>query len=169
MKLNKKGFMLAEVVIVAAVVSTVLVFLYIALNRMTLAYNTRNRYYDIDAMYVAMEVNDILIKNDEIENYTNDNYKNLLEVSALNDYKQFYNTNIGYTLKKAYYIESDNIIIEQLNESINNDQYLKDYISYIKDKIAFDNYNYLILIELQKENADDIYFYTLKVGDINEP
>ena len=54
MKLNKKGFMLAEVVVSASVIAVILVTLYIGLNRMTSAYETRNRYYDIDAQQVAM-------------------------------------------------------------------------------------------------------------------
>lgn len=168
MKMNKKGFMLAEVVIVASVVSTVLVFLYMALNRMTLAFDTRNRYYDIDAMYVAMEVNNILVKNNEINNYMNDNYKDLLEVSVLEKYKKFYN-NTGFLIKEVYFLKSDNVKLVQLEESINNNQYLKNYISYLKDNIEFNKYNYLIIVELQKKDADDVYFYTLKVGDESEP
>ena len=64
MKLNKKGFMLAEVVIVASVIAGILITLYISLNRVAAAYEKRNRYYDIDAMQVAMEINDA-IKEDK--------------------------------------------------------------------------------------------------------
>ena len=44
MKLNRKGFMLAEVVVSASVVAVVLVTMYIGINRMTAAYDKRNRY-----------------------------------------------------------------------------------------------------------------------------
>ena len=63
MKLNRKGFMLAEVVVSASVVAVVLVTMYIGINRMTAAYDKRNRYYDLDAQQVAMEVNDALVRN----------------------------------------------------------------------------------------------------------
>lgn len=59
--------MLAEVVVVSAVISTVLVTMYIAINRVSSAYETRNSYYDIDALFFAEEIND-LIKDKETSN-----------------------------------------------------------------------------------------------------
>ena len=50
MKLNRKGFMMAEVVVVSVIICTVLVTLYTALARINNAYDTRNRYYDIDTL-----------------------------------------------------------------------------------------------------------------------
>ena len=47
--------MLAEVVVVSAVISTVLVTMYIAINRVSSAYETRNSYYDIDALFFCEE------------------------------------------------------------------------------------------------------------------
>ena len=138
---------------------------------MSLAYDTRNKYYDIDAMYAAMEVNNILIKNNEIADYSSRNYVDLLynqENLDVEEFQHFYD-NTGFLLKNAYYVKSDNVIMEQLNELNNYNQYLKDYTSYLDDKIEFDNYNYLILVEIQKNDTDDVYFYTLKVGDTNEP
>ena len=61
MKLNCKGFMLAEVVVVSVIICTVLVTLYTSLVRINNAYDTRNRYYDINTLYFTEEVNDILI------------------------------------------------------------------------------------------------------------
>ena len=51
MKLNRKGFMMAEVVVVSVIICTVLVTLYTALARINNAYDTRNRYYDIDTLF----------------------------------------------------------------------------------------------------------------------
>ena len=48
MKLNRKGFMMAEVVVVSVIICTVLVTLYTSLVRINNAYDTRNRYYDIN-------------------------------------------------------------------------------------------------------------------------
>ena len=55
--------MLAEVVVVSAVISTVLVTMYIAINRVSSAYETRNSYYDIDALFFAEEINDLIKEN----------------------------------------------------------------------------------------------------------
>ena len=171
MKINKKGFMLAEVVIVASVITTVLVFLFISINRMSNAYDTRNRYYDIDAMQAAMEINDILAEElpadediaDYIDLIDNNGYQ---QIEA---FAEFYSTNV-YSLNGVYYVKSNIVSLEQLNISLSNEKiYLKEYISYLKDNISFDDYEYLIIVELKKEDDDDIYFYTLKVGDKNEP
>ncbi len=170
MKINKKGFMLAEVVIVAAVISTLLVFLYISLGRMSRAYETRNRYYDTDAMYAAMEINKLLLKEsfnyNEIQYYVrlldNNTYQRIKE------YTDFYSNN-SYRINEAYYVKSDIVSLEQLNISFENDKnYFKEYINYLKNNISFDDYEYLIIIEIQKEDEDDLYYYTLKVGDTSE-
>lgn len=172
MKLNKKGFMLAEVVIVATVITTVLVFLYISLNRMSNAYDTRNRYYDLDAMYAAMEINDIL-PSESFDSSVVPYYISLIDNNGyqfVEEFADFY-SNTGYNLNEVYYVKSNIVSLEKLNESISNENtYLKDYISYLKDNIEFDKYKYLIIVELEKKDADDVYFYTLKpkVGDTSE-
>ena len=51
MKLSRKGFMLAEVVVVSVVVATVLVTLFAGLNNISSAYRTRNIYYDIELLF----------------------------------------------------------------------------------------------------------------------
>lgn len=163
MKLNKKGFMLAEVVIVASVIATVLVFLYISINRMSNAYDKRNRYYDIDAMYAAMEIN----------NSISDSFDSTQDCQIIDNNNRFVNyyngnNNLKNTIT-AFYVKSGNSSLEKLNSSLNNNNYLKEYISYLEDNIDFDNYNYLIIVELiDKNNQDNIHFYTLKVGDTNE-
>lgn len=160
MKLNKKGFMLAEVVIVASVIATVLVTVYILLNRVSNSYETRNRYNDIDAMYAAMEINDIIkedtaINKDSWAELTSDNY---------NNFKTFYRnaTNNGYTIKSWYVDNTQNI--DSINTS--NDVSLGNYISYLNDKLGEEDYDYLVIVELSK-GIDDNYYYTLKVGGTN--
>lgn len=60
MKLNRKGFMMAEVVVVSAVIVTVLVTLFTGINKVSTAYEKRNKYYDITSSQFAIEANDIL-------------------------------------------------------------------------------------------------------------
>lgn len=161
MKINKKGFMLAEVVIVAMVITTVLVFLYVSINRMSLAYDKRDRYYNIDAMEVAMGVNDSL-------DSTYDSVIYFQAVPSSNSFINFYNNNnLKYT-PVAYYAKSNLTSLESLKNSLSDD-YLKEYIDYLEDKLALDSYNYLVIVKLtDKDNQDNVYFYTLKVGDTDE-
>lgn len=171
MKLNKKGFMLAEVVIVASVISVVLVSIYISLNRMSMAYEMRNRYYDIDAMQVAMEINDIIKGDNSIIStnsgaisFSDDQYQS----QDVDLFLQFYRAT-DYAIVGLYYCPYD---IEYLNNiSVGADRNLIDYIDYLSDGLDFSKkYDYMIIVELQKDlqDDDDIYFYTLKVGDTNE-
>lgn len=146
--------MLAEVVVVSAVISTVLVTMYIAINRVSSAYETRNSYYDIDALFLAEEIND-LIKDKKLQ--TDSNSKLLL-----GDLSTAYQS-LGYKAN-GYYITPST-----LNNTIEGKQTLKDFMSYLKTKLSNDNnYKYIIVSELCTPD-DDCRYYALKVkvGDNN--
>lgn len=153
MKLNKKGFMLAEVVVSASVVAVILVTLYIGVSRMTNAYGKRNRYYDLDAQQVAMEVNDIILRDSS----------SITGYGILDDYEDFYENlkdNFNYNDINVYYSSYQE---NNLNNLININTNIEEYIEYIKDKTDFtEDYSYFIVVELKKSD-DYYYYYTLKV------
>ena len=145
--------MLAEVVVVSAVISTVLVTMYIAINRVSSAYETRNSYYDIDALFFAEEIND-LIKDKELQKDSNSKL-------SLGDLSKAY-ISLGYNEANGYYITPST-----LNNTIEGKQTLKDFMSYLKTKLSNDNnYNYIIISELCTPD-EDCRYYALKVGDNN--
>lgn len=149
--------MLAEVVVVSAVISTVLVTMYIAINRVSSAYETRNNYYDIDALFFAEEINE-LIKDKEPQ--TDSNSKLL----SLGDLSTAYQDYLNYEKANGYYITPST-----LNNTIKGKQTLKDFMSYLKTKLSNDNnYKYIIVSELCTPD-DDCRYYALKVkvGDNN--
>lgn len=146
--------MLAEVVVVSAVISTVLVTMYIAINRVSSAYETRNSYYDIDALFFAEEIND-LIKDKGPQTDSNSKL-------SLGDLYTAYQS-LGYKAN-GYYITPST-----LNNTIEGKQTLKDFMSYLKSKLSNDNnYKYIIVSELCTPD-DDCRYYALKVkvGDNN--
>ena len=164
MKLNRKGFMLAEVVVSASVVAVVLVTMYIGINRMTAAYDKRNRYYDLDAQQVAMEVNDALVRNNGSD-VTFDNSGILLSEQISSNYSEtkelfdLYKNNLKYN-NNVYIVKDKNGFNKLKDSGIN--QSFKDYIDYFVSKTSFDEeYSYFIMVELKKN--DDYYYYTLKV------
>lgn len=147
--------MLAEVVVVSAVISTVLVTMYIAINRVSSAYETRNSYYDIDALFFAEEIND-LIKDKKLQTDSNPKL-------SLGDLFTAYQS-LGYKEANGYYITPST-----LNNTIEGKQTLKDFMSYLKTKLSNDNnYKYIIVSELCTTD-DDCRYYALKVkvGDNN--
>lgn len=163
MKLNRKGFMLAEVVVSASVVAVVLVTMYIGINRMTAAYDKRNKYYDLDAQELAMVVNDTIKKDGNSVTFDNNGIlpseqisSNYSETGKLFD---LYKDNLKYN--SNVYILKDKNSFDNLKGS-NINQPFKDYINYISDKTNFDeNYSYFVIAELEKNS--DYYYYTLKV------
>lgn len=148
--------MLAEVVVVSAVISTVLVTMYIAINRVSSAYETRNSYYDIDALFFAEEIND-LIKDKEPPTDSKLSLGDLYTAYQNQDY-------LNYKVANGYYITPST-----LNNTIEGKQTLKDFMSYLKTKLSNDNnYTYIIVSELCTHD-DDCRYYALKVkaGDNN--
>lgn len=146
--------MLAEVVVVSAVISTVLVTMYIAINRVSSAYETRNSYYDIDALFFAEEINELI----KVKEPQTDSNSKLLSLGDLFTAYQ----SLDYKEANGYYITPST-----LNNTIEGKQTLKDFMSYFKTKLSNDNnYKYIIVSELCITD-DDCRYYALKVGDNN--
>ena len=161
MKLNRKGFMLSEFVVSASVVAVVLVTMYIGINRMTAAYDKRNRYYDLDAQQVAMEVNDLLKRDSEQNNFTSltDNYYSLEDIEVNYSKLKDVFISLGENINTYYVKNKDGF---NTMKSLNINQSFKDYLDYFISKTNFDeNYSYFIVVELEK--GSDYYYYTLKV------
>jgi len=164
MKLDRKGFMLAEVVVVAVVIATVLVTLFAGLNNVSSAYEVRNRYYDVDSLYAAMEINDILIRENTIDVLLNNNVSYLLVDNRINLFMNFYRNISSYDISSSYFVPYNSVKLNEL-KSMNINQTFKDYIDYLSGNIDFsDDYNYIIIVE--RENINDIndcYYYALKL------
>lgn len=163
--------MLAEVVISASVVAVVLVTMYIGINRMTNAYDKRNRYYDLDAQQVAMEVNDALVRSgylDSIKASANTSSDDIYKMSNefADEYQEFpdeLKSNFGYNDVRVFFSLYTEDKLSKLKE-IYTSAFFGDYIDYLLNKLDFnEDYSYSIIIELQKKDVDDCYYYTLKV------
>ena len=63
MKMNRKGFMMAEVVVVSAIVLSFLSVLYTRYNKIYSTYLKRISYYDVVTLYRLAYYRDILIEN----------------------------------------------------------------------------------------------------------
>lgn len=165
-KLNKKGFMLAEVVVVSVVIAVTLVALFTGLSRVSKAYEKRDKYYDIDAEYLCIEANKALIKNNKtnFSNLTNINDQSY--IGGLSDYiSKFYNSD--YITKNKpkvsiYYSPSQFTSVESIKTKSGTNQTFKDYIDYLKNNIDWTEYKYVIISEVCR-TQDDCGYYTLKV------
>ena len=158
MKLGRKGFMLVEVVVVSAVISTVLVTMFIAINRVSSAYSTRDSYNSVDALYLAMAENDILRENNGLSGLVcnNSNAKKITDSNLEKVYKDIdiYSINLYYSPYNR----------DEVLSLKNNKATFDGFIDYISNKLDYSNtnYNYLIIAELCK-TEDDCYYYALKL------
>ena len=179
---NRKGFMLAEVVVVSVIVASVLVTSYISLNRISSAYETRNRYHDIDAEYLAIEANDFFIRTNYLTTLEDTDFKTEMgdgiyliidDNPGIEDVQDLYTSIFNYNSANIFTVKYDKNEVENFKNSIiqyqgaqgyNNT--LIDFAKYLNDSIDFDdtdnNYKYIIVSELCK-NTDDCYYYALKV------
>ena len=165
MKLGRKGFMLAEVVVVAVVIATVLVTLFTGLSNVSSAYETRNRYYDVDSLYIAMEINEILIRNNF--SFERDTPISLDKNGPIDvtEFVSFYYYKIGDDVY-SYFIPYDKekmLSLETFDGK--TDKTFDDYLEYLSGNLDFEaDYNYMIIVERREnKDIDDCYYYALKL------
>ena len=165
MKFGRKGFMMAEVVVVSVVIAVVLITLFTGLNRVSSAYEKRDRYYDIDALYLAMMANDALIENGSINNLINDGTSTIIEANdvTISNINNIYKGIVNDNDVNLYFSLFGKGKLTELKKLPTTKETTKEFIDYLKDKFDFnDDYNYVIISEICK-NVDDCYYYALKV------
>lgn len=175
MKFGRKGFMLAEVVVVAVVIATVLVTLFTGLNNISSAYETRNRYYDVDSLYVAMEVNDIVTEIILMERGTLDNFVTSSDIIYgsisqeidyyIQDFDTFYYYTIGDSVISYISPYDVNEILSLSSHDGKTEETFSDYLEYLSSNLDFEeDYDYVIIVERRENNnIDDCYYYALKL------
>ena len=162
MKKNNKGFMLAELVIVSAVVIGTMVALYTGFNKASINYKERSKYYSIDCLYAGQTIKNLLIDEFKLtdllnntENYIdiNEYGKSVGESSDFNQYCQAVYKR--YNIDKMYLVKYNKENINLLKQ--NNDVALEKYLNILLKSIEEDN-TYHIIIKDKKD-----YFANLKV------
>ena len=125
MKLNKKGFMMAEVIVVSSIVLITLTSLYISYNKIYSTYKKRINYYDVSIIYDL----DKIRRNVVIDVPTN-------------------NTKIGSESNTTVYAIplTDNKITDNTNLSQENTTF-NEYLKYLKNSITVNNCNYILVME----------------------
>ena len=124
MKLNKKGFMMAEVIVVSSIVLITLTSLYISYNKIYSTYKKRINYYDVSIIYDL----DKIRRNVVIDAPTN-------------------NTKIDSESNTTVYAIplTDNKITDT-NLSQENTTF-NEYLKYLKNSITVNNCNYILVME----------------------
>ena len=129
MKLNKKGFMMAEVIVVSSIVLITLTSLYISYNKIYSTYKKRINYYDVSIIYDL----DKIRRNTAIDEPTN-NPKIIIKDSESN-------TTVYAIPLTGNKITDTNTNLSQENTTFN------EYLKYLKNSITVNNCNYILVME----------------------
>ena len=190
--MNKKGFMLAELVITATVVISAMVGLYSSFNKIYSLYKERNRYYNIDGIYATKEMTKNLLNNkfsqfDSINHFVNINldtkhYYYIIENKTCK-IKDKNNSSkedpICLAIKDTYNIK--NMIFAEYNKcslsptkcgitnstadlNISN-QSFKDYIDYVINyyDIESTNTSFNYIILTEREENSETFYSNLRI------
>ena len=134
-KINNKGFMMAEIIVVAVVVVIGLVGLFTTFTRTFLEYERYNEYSQVDSLYASKSVvNNLGIA--DIETVLGaEHYKSYSTVE--NDtIKELFN---DYNIKTFYLVQYSKDSFDNLISSLTNNEEFKQYVNYLKNNLDFDD------------------------------
>ena len=159
-KMNKKGFMLAETLIVATFLVTILLFIYIQFNNITKTYDNSFKYNTVNGLYNAKNIIKY-ISTDGVGNLKEELSKQGLKFINITDCSNLYFSSLEYckvlmdssNVKTVLFTKENLSILKTSNDLL--DQTIIDFINYI-DYTETDGYR--IIIEF-----NDNTFASLKI------
>lgn len=156
-KIDNKGFMLVEILIVSVFVATVLTVLFIQFKKINNNYKTSFKYDTVEALYLINNVKNRFVTANDNGGYNLTNYKTFVQNEKLK-YENILNPiNISYTTNDNYFLnllkESNikNLYIakkdakEEMLKDKNIPIELRDYIKYMRFKTY--NSDYFLIAE----------------------
>ncbi|MBQ8891541.1 MAG: hypothetical protein IJ068_01595 [Bacilli bacterium] len=150
--MNKKGFVLAETLVVTIFVLLIFSILYNSIVPLLGRYNELSYYDDLDTTYDVYQYRKLLEKDANLSTIISENYKvitcndfnNILDCDRLDDYLDRGNSDT------LLYLNTSKISEVKNNSSIPNE--IKDYLDYIdlnnKKILLFDHKGYISYVEL---------------------
>lgn len=149
LKLNKKGFMMAEVIVTSTIVIAIITGLYASYAKIYGLYKQRINYYDVNTLYKVGYYRDKLIDSEELNEHIK-NCTNYIHIDSEID-----------TSDKLYLVKTNKIdSIPAENPTF------KEYIKYLSDALET-KANYVMIMESCKEEDNCKYAY-LEIYDGNE-
>lgn len=152
--MNRKGFMMAELVVVSSIVLITLVGLYTSYNKIYSIYKTRIRYYDVVTLYRLGYYRDILKVNNILYDVVDSSNNGIVEVynSSNNDSSIFSLPEI----ERPSGVEDRVYMINNAGGSIDREMFATmnlhttflDYIDFLENSIDnFAEFSYMLIME----------------------
>ena len=161
-KINNKGFMLAEVLIVSAIIMVTLVGIFKGFSNTNEAYKLRNSYYDTSTLYALKNIESFLIDSMALNNATSkdiyeiketdtsssDLFKNIDNKYLKASLQYFFDT---YGINKLYLAKYYDGFISKITDS-DVQKFTKFYIKENDIKTAdYNNYTYILITKTNNE------------------
>lgn len=135
-KMNKKGFMLAETLIVSTFIMTILIFLYVQFRTVTDSYNTSFKYNNVNNVYAANNIR-IFLNGENISKIRSDlAASNYIDVTGC---PTTYITEVSYCRKLFEDLKVNKVLVvsddlSKVKGHLNSSwsQNLKDFIKALK-------------------------------------
>lgn len=160
MKLNNKGFMMAEVIIVSAVAIIIMVSMYESSSKMIKLYEVRDNYYNVDTIYATGYVYNYLIDNYKINDYLIELESNSSLASidlAQKDDDYINDIILKFDLNKVLLVK--NSLIDNVSSDSSLKKTMRTYLDgYVSNNIINNN-GYSIVIERKKNGSSSDYYY----------
>ena len=181
--MNKKGFMMAEVVVVSAIVIATIGGLYVSYNKIYSKYRKLLSYNDVTALYRLGYYRNILIENDIMDKVIKkaESEKVILIYDSINKMNSSFNLseteNPEMITDTVFMIRTNGN--KQINKDVLNGKNLnptfEDYANYLSNAVTFRS-NYIMIMErcnLKKEDSnkksiDDCQYGYLEIYDGKE-
>ena len=184
---DNRGFMMAELIIVSAIIITTLVALYASFSKMYSTYSERGYYLDVDGKYILKTIYDDLIDNNKFVSLVNGNdglnessdvkkrYVNIVKDGNCT-ISDLMSSGICDILKDNYYVATaifgryDEAIFNNINIGEDNttntasnlftedySEGFKRYFNYLDGYLDF-NDNYSYIFLIEYKIGDNIYY-----------
>lgn len=151
--MNKKGFMMAELIVVSSIVLVTLVALYTSYNKIYSVYKTRLGYYDVTTLYRLGYYRDILVENNILPNVIEMSNSGIVEI-----YNSSSSTGKIFELPDTEKPTGVNDLVYLMNNDGNSiDRSLFDgkdmhvtfleYVDYLEGSLDFSRFDYMMIME----------------------
>lgn len=154
MKKNNKGFFLAETIVVIALVTTVMAFVYPNVSKLNENYNNRTKYYDqTEDLYALKAIYDAMEHTDSGKTYTENS-----EVYNLNKFDEYITDTLTPDSRGTQKIDSKrDIPSDEFKINGLKNLYIASYMADLSD----DNYNFNKYLKRLKKTTNDPSAYRL--------
>lgn len=147
-KMNEKGFVLLETIIVAVFIIGIFTFVYMSVVPLIGRYDELSNNYELEKTYKLYHIRDAIYKDNNFENIIKDNYGVIKNTDFTNKsyYDRLLNTLFDDNNYQIIYIRSIDSNLNQAITSLNIKGAFKEYIENTKkNKASEDFQNFLFL------------------------